>query len=114
MQKIRRIVFYEDYFNRFYYEQNIRVRKKINWLIELVVTQQKISSNYLKSISNARGLFELRIMLGTNCWRIFCFFDEGNIVVLLNGFVKKDQKTPMREIEKAKLLMYKYHEERKR
>jgi phage-related protein len=53
-------------------------------------------------------------MLGTNCWRIFCFFDDGNIVVLLNGFVKKDQKTPMREIEKAKLLMYKYHEERKR
>lgn len=114
MRKIRRIVFYEDYFNRFYNEQEIRVRKKINWLIELVVTQQRISSNYLKSISNAKGLFELRIMLGTNCWRIFCFFDDGNIVVLLNGFVKKDQKTPQREIEKAKLLMKKYYEERKR
>lgn len=114
MRKIREVIFYEDYFNRFYHEQNIRVRKKINWLIELVVTQQKISSNYLKSISNAKGLFELRIMLGTNCWRIFCFFDEGNIVVLLNGFVKKDQKTPMREIEKAKLLMCKYYEKRKK
>lgn len=114
MQKIRRIVFYRDYFNQFYYEQDSRVRKKINWLIEWVVTHQKISSNYLKSISNVKGLFELRIMLGTNCWRIFCFFDEGSIVVLLNGFVKKDQKTPMREIEKAKLLMYKYHEESKR
>jgi phage-related protein len=63
----------------------------------------------MKSIRNVKGLFELRVMLGTNCWRIFCLFDAGNIVVLLNGFVKKDQKTPKREIEKAKLLMHKYH-----
>jgi len=114
MQKIREVIFFDTYFHQFYSKQNKRVWKKINWLIELVVTHQKISSNYLKSISNVKGLFELRIMLGTNCWRIFCFFDEGSIVVLLNGFVKKDQKTPMREIEKAKLLMYKYHEENKR
>ena len=114
MQKIREIVFFDTYFHRFYFEQNKRVRDKIDWLIELVQTYQKLSSNHMKSIRNVKGLFELRVMLGTNCWRIFCLFDAGNIVVLLNGFVKKDQKTPKREIEKAKLLLHKYHEERKR
>lgn len=54
-----------------------------------------------------------------SCWEriadeFFAFLDEGNIVVLLNGFVKKEQKTPMREIEKAKLLMHKYYEARER
>jgi phage-related protein len=114
MQKIREVIFYKTYFHQFYSEQNKRVQDKIDWLIELVESYQHLSSKHLKSIRNSKGLFELRIMLGTNCWRIFCFFDDGNIVVLLNGFVKKDQKTPMREIEKAKLLMHKYYEERKR
>ena len=114
MQKIREVIFFDNYFHQFYSEQNKRVQDKIDWLIELVQTYQKLSSNHMKSIRNVKGLFELRVMLGTNCWRIFCFFDEGNIVVLLNGFVKKDQKTPMREIEKAKLLMHKYYEARER
>ena len=114
MQKIREVIFFDNYFHQFYSEQNKRVQDKIDWLIELVQTYQKLSSNHMKSIRNVKGLFELRVMLGTNCWRIFCIFDEGNIVVLLNGFVKKDQKTPKREIEKAKLLMHKYYEARER
>ena len=47
------------------------------------------------------GLYEIRVELGSNIYRIFCCFDEGKIVVLFNGFQKKTQKKPQREIEKA-------------
>lgn len=112
MRKIRDVIFFRNYFSRFYFEQDKRVQTKINWLIELVETQPRLSSKHLKSIRNVKGLYEIRVMLGTNCWRIFCLFDGNAVVVLLNGFVKKDQKTPLSEIEKAKLLMNKYYEEK--
>ncbi len=58
------------------------------------------------------GLFEARIKLGSNIWRVFCFFDKGKLVILLNGFTKKTQKTPKNEIDKAVRLMKEYYEEK--
>jgi len=55
----------------------------------------------LKSIIGAKGLYEVRIQLASNIWRIFCFFDSDKLVILLNAFQKKQQKTPKDEIEKA-------------
>jgi len=51
--------------------------------------------------------------LGSDIWRVFCFFDYGKLVILLNGFTKKAQKTPKNEIEKALQLMQKYYETKK-
>jgi len=59
-----------------------------------------------------KGLFEARIKLGSNIWRVFCFFDKGKLVILLNGFTKKTQKTPKKEIDKAVRLMKVYYEEK--
>ena len=56
------------------------------------------------------GLYEARIQLGSDIWRVFCFFDNGKLVILLNGFTKKTQKTPKNEIEKALQLMKKYYD----
>lgn len=56
------------------------------------------------------GLYEARIQLGSDIWRVFCFFDNGRLVILLNGFTKKTQKTPKNEIEKALQLMQKYYD----
>jgi phage-related protein len=56
------------------------------------------------------GLYEARIQLGSDIWRVFCFFDQGKLVILLNGFTKKTQKTPKNEIDKAIELMQKYFE----
>jgi phage-related protein len=44
----------------------------------------------------------------SNILRIFCCFDEGNLVVLFNGFQKKTQKTPKKEIEKAARIKAEY------
>jgi phage-related protein len=48
---------------------------------------------------------------GNNIYRVFCFFDEGRLIVLLNGFQKKSQKTPKNEIEKALKLQKQYRHE---
>jgi len=60
------------------------------------------------------GLYEARIQLGSDIWRVFCFFDKGKLVILLNGFTKKTQKTPKNEIEKALQLMQKYYDTKKK
>ena len=61
-----------------------------------------------------KGLYEARIKLGSNIWRVFCFFDKGKLVILLNGFTKKTQKTPKKEIDKAVKLMKEYYEDKKK
>lgn len=58
------------------------------------------------------GLYEARIQLASNIWRVFCFFDNGRLVILLNGFQKKTQKTPKNELEKALRLMQEYYQEK--
>ena len=50
-------------------------------------------------MENSDGLFEIRAEVGSNIFRVFSFFDEGNLGILLNGFQKKSQKTPKNEIE---------------
>ena len=59
-----------------------------------------------------KGLYEARIKLGSDIWRVFCFFDKVKLVILLNGFTKKTQKTPKKEIDKAVRLMKEYYEDK--
>ena len=63
-------------------------------------------------MEGTNGLYEARIQLASNIWRVFCFFDNGKLVILLNGFQKKTQKTPKNEIEKALRLMNQYYQEK--
>ncbi|MBX2937837.1 MAG: type II toxin-antitoxin system RelE/ParE family toxin [Saprospiraceae bacterium] len=44
-------------------------------------------------------------------YRVFSFFDKGNLIVLINGFQKKTQKTPKNEIELAEKLKKQYFDE---
>ncbi|MBU2884156.1 type II toxin-antitoxin system RelE/ParE family toxin, partial [Gilvimarinus agarilyticus] len=67
---------------------------------------------YLKYLKNTDGLYEARIKLGSNIWRVFCFFDKGKLVILLNGFQKKTQKTPKNEIQKALKLKSDYYNDK--
>lgn len=74
---------------------------------------QKIPETYLKHIENTDGLYEIRVQFGRNIFRIFCFFDQGQLVVLAHGFQKKTQKTPKKEIEKALKIKEEYENEKK-
>ena len=109
MEKFRRVVFYKSYFSDFMEEQNPKIREKILWVIKLLEHMNRVPSEYIKHIEGTKGLYELRIIFGNDIIRIFCCFDTGKIVVLLSSFIKKTQKTPKREIERALKLMNEYY-----
>ena len=107
-KKIRTVFLYKDYFTDFYIKQRQKVKDKIIWTFRLIETRQKVSEDYLKHIEGTEGLFEIKVQQGSDIFRIFCFFDEGKLVVLANGFQKKSQKTPKTEIEKALKIKKEY------
>jgi len=109
-QKVREVVEFENHFSEFLKKQPVKVQNKIFKVIEAIETLERVPSNYLKMIVGTNGLYEARIQLGSDIWRVFCFFDNGKLVILLNGFAKKTQKTPKNEIEKALQLMQKYYD----
>ena len=73
-----------------------------------IMTLEQVPEKFLKAVVGVHGLFEVRVEEGGNIYRIFCCMDEGNLVILFNGFQKKTQKTPLREIERAKRIMNEY------
>ncbi len=110
--KVRQVIAYEHHFEDFLREQTTKVQDKIFKVIEAIETLERVPSLFLKQISGEKGLYEARIQLGNNIWRVFCFFDNDQLVILLNGFQKKTDKTPKKEIEKASRLMKKYFNEK--
>ncbi len=108
---MRKAIIYGEYFWKFYNRQKTKIKDKINWTIKLVTTIDRIPEKYFKHIVGT-SLYEMRIISGTNIYRIFCFFDKGNLVVILNGFQKKSQKTPRNEIKLALKLQKQYYDEK--
>ena len=113
MNKIRQVVAYKNYFEDFLKKKTKKVQDKIYKILEAIETLEYVPDRYLKHLKGTDGLYEARIQLGSNIWRVFCFFDRGKLVILLNGFQKKTQKTPKREIDKAIKLKKQYYEEKR-
>ena len=112
-KKYRTIIVYKDYFDEFFVKQRQKVKEKIIWTFNLIEEVQHVPETYLKHMEGTEGLFEIRVQQGSDIFRILCFFDEGKLVVLVNGFQKKTQKTPRKEILKALKLKEEYHEQKK-
>lgn len=112
-QKYRTIIFYKNYFEEFFVKQRDKVKNKIIWTFDLIEELQRVPETYLKHIENTDGLFEIRVQSGSDIFRIFCFFDQGQLVILANGFQKKTQKTPKQEIEKALRIKEEYENGKK-
>ena len=79
----------------------------------MVEDLERVPETYLKHIENTEGLYEIRVQLGSDIFRIFCFFDKGQLVVLANGLQKKTQKTPKNELDKAIELKKEYFTQKK-
>jgi phage-related protein len=109
--KYRKITFYKSYFQDFFEKQSKKVKAKIVWTLELVEDLKRVPETYLKHIENTDGLYEIRVQQGNDIFRIFCFFDQGQLVVLANGLQKKTQKTPKKEIELALKIKTAYENE---
>jgi phage-related protein len=109
----RNIVTYGNYFRDFYLKLDDSVQGKIDYVFELVKSLDIIPKRFFQHLENTDGLFEIRIEFESNIYRVFCFFDEGNLVVLINSFQKKSQKTPKQELELAKKLKRQYFIDKK-
>ena len=75
MKKVREVIAYKNYFEDFLLSQPKKVQDKIFKVIEIIETYERVPTNYLKMIQGTKGLYEARIKLGSNIWRVFCFFD---------------------------------------
>ncbi len=108
MEQIRELIFYRHYFQEFFDIQTEKGKEKIDYVLFVLTHADRVPEKFLKHIEDQKGLYEIRIEVGSNIFRIFCCFDKGKIVVLFNGFQKKAQKTPKTEIELAIKLMNEY------
>ena len=109
---VRKIIFFENHFIEFYQNQNAKVKEKIQYVFELIKQVERVPEKFLKHLVGTNGLYEIRIEYQSNIYRIFCCFDKDKLVVLFNGFHKKTQKIPKKEIEKAEKLMKLYFEQK--
>lgn len=104
----RQIIFHGDHFIKFYKELDPKAKQKVQYVLELIKQVDRVPEKFLAPIIGYDELFEIRIEYQSNIYRIFCCFDEGKLVILLNGFQKKKQKTPKNQIAKAMRLKKEY------
>jgi len=109
---IRNISYYKHYFLEFFDEQTEEVQRKFNWTLELIATIDHVPKKYFQHMEGSVGLYEVRVEVGSNIFRAFAFFDEGQLIVIANAFQKKTQKTPKNEIELAKKIKKEYFNEK--
>lgn len=83
----REIIFYGTHFFDFYSGQDKKVNEKIDFVLDLIRNVDRVSIKFLKYLEGTDGLYEIRVIAQTKSLRIFCFFDEGKLVVLINGFI---------------------------
>ena len=110
--KYREVILYKDYFEDLFKQQSRKVQDKIIKVLDILETVERVPITYLKYVEGTNGLFEIRVQLGSDIFRIFCCFDGNKLVVLFSGFQKKTQKTPSKEIDRALRIMNEYYNDK--
>ena len=114
MERIRQIIYYKKYFFDFFDQQTTRVKEKIDHVLFVITVAERIPRKFFQHLEGTEGLYEIRVELQGNIYRIFCCFDEGQLIILFNAFQKKSQKTPPGEIERALKIMIEYFDEKRK
>jgi phage-related protein len=105
---IRKICYYKDYYLDFFNTLKPGVKKKFNWTLQLISSVDRVPEKYFKHMSGSSGLYEIRVEFESEIYRVFSFFDKGKLIILVNGFQKKTQKTPKQELDLAERLKKQY------
>ena len=109
---VRKIIAYKSYFITFYKSQEEKVQEKMEFVLDMIRFERQVPKKFFKALENTDGIYEVRVITTFKSIRILGFFDKGNLVVLLNCFVKKSQKTPPKEIRLAEKLKREYQSEK--
>ena len=113
MEKIRTIKLFRNYYKEFYVAQTDDVRQKINRVLKMIETQRIVPIKFFRHIEGSDGIYEVRVEVGNNIYRVFSCFDKSAVVVLFHGIQKKSQKTPPKEIKRAEALKREYFNSKK-
>ena len=98
---IRDIFYYQNYYLEFFEKLKPEVKRKFNWTLQLIATVDKVPGKYFQHMTGSSGIFDIRVEVGSDIYRVFSFFDKGQLIILLNGFQKKSQKTLKNELKLA-------------
>ena len=109
---IRNVFYYRRYYLNFFATLKPEVQKKFNWTLKLLSTVDRVPEKYFKHLTGSSGLYEIRVEVGSDIYRVFSFFDKGKLVILVNGFQKKTPKTPKNELELAEKIKQQYFDEK--
>ena len=74
---------------------------KIVWVLKLIREIDPVPSNYFKKLVNTDNIWEVRVNIGKNTFRLLGFLHGKELIILTNSFQKKTQKTPLKEIRLA-------------
>ena len=108
----RNIFYYKNFYLDFFKELKPEVKRKFNWTLKLIATLDRVPVKFFSHMEGTTGIYEIRVEVGSDIYRVFSFFDKGQLVILVNGFQKKSQKTPPGEIELAEKLKKQYFDEK--
>ena len=111
---VRHIFYFKHYYLDFFQDQTKEVQEKFNWTRQVISELERVPVKYLKHIEGSDGLYEIRVEVGSNIFRVFCFFEKDQLIILLNGFQKKSDNTPKYEIESANKLKKLYYDEKEK
>jgi len=103
---MRDIIFYETAsgqkpIEKFFDQLSAKQAQKVVWVLKLVEELDRVPTQYFKKLVNTDELWEVRVRIGSNIFRLIGFFDGPNLVILAHAFQKKTQKTPKADIEIA-------------
>ena len=109
---VREVYYYKRYYLDFFEKLKPIVKEKFNWTLQLIISLERVPDKYFKHITDYKDLYEIRIEIGSDIYRIFSFFDKDRLVILLNCYQKKTQKIPNKELELAMKLKKEYFDEK--
>jgi phage-related protein len=74
---------------------------KISWVLKLIREIDHVPAKYFKKLVNTDNIWEVRVDVAKNTFRLLGFFDGNELIILTNSFQKKSQKIPKKEVELA-------------
>ena len=78
-----------------------KATQKVTWVLSLIEDTDIVPSKYFKKLVGTKEIWECKIRIGSDSYRVFCFFYGNSLVVSTHGHIKKTQKTPVSEIRRA-------------
>ena len=85
-------MFYKQHCFTFFDQQTEKVKSKIDYVLFVLTRAERVPEKFLKHVEGTKGLYEVRVEIGNDIFRIFCCFDKGQIIVLFNDFRKSHKK----------------------